>query len=161
MKIRNLDHVRHKDGGYTIIQLIIVLLIIGILVVAFGYNAVGATDDAKANTSKIFLSSDMVSSIASYLSIAGEPSTGDVITDALVSRGAKPDTPWGGDPWKATASGNGDSQTIDVEYPIGAEDAETYARDIASDLDNAAKYPSIESASASSGEITVKYKTLN
>lgn len=160
MKIRNSDHVRHKEGGYTIIQLIIVLLIIGILVVAFGYNAVGATDDAKANTSKIFLSSDMVSSIASYLSIAGRPSGTNDITGELVSRGAKPNTPWN-ETWSAAPSGSGSSQVIKVTYPIGAEDATTYAEDIASDLNDGTKYPSIEKATADGAEIVVDYKELS
>lgn len=150
---------RNQESGFTTLELIVVLVIIGVLVVAFGYNTIGRTDDAKANTAKIALSSDMPQGIFSYYSIAGVPNDGTTLTSDIAARGVKPTTPWG-DTWSATSRGNGSGATVEVSYPIGAEDADNLADNIAAELSKGSLYPQISSATASNGTLTVTYKTL-
>lgn len=151
--------IRQKQHGFTMIELIVVLLVVGVMAIFFAYSLMGSSDDAKANLSKTALASDMPRGIFSYLSMANIPSSGTDLTSEIAERGVKPTTPWG-DTWSATSQGTGSGAVVKVTYPIGAEDGVSLADLIAEDLNDASLYPQIESATASGNTITVKYKVM-
>lgn len=137
-----------------------VLVIIGVLVVAFGYNTIGRTDDAKTNTAKIALASDFIAGINSYLSIAGHPADRTDIRDELIARGVKPTTPWGKD-WSAEFRIVDGKGSVLVLYPLTGSDSVEMAKTFVRELRKESLYPQIAGASRdNSRTLSVRYLAL-
>lgn len=148
---------RPRQSGFTTLELIVVLVIIGVLVVAFGWVSVGKTDDAKANMTLTALSFDMPTAVRSYLGVNTPPAEGTDVTDELVERGVKPTTPWEGS-WSAQIEGSGESARVSVTYPIGGGKAAEMAQQIATKLGDKDIYPLIDGAAVESSEdVVIKY----
>ena len=106
---------RHARG-FTTLELVVVLAVVGILVVAFGYGMVNRVHDARIQTAKIKLSYDFPLVIRTVLNTLPRPLEDQDLTDALVAKGLKPTTPYGGR-WKARVRTR--YRWVQVGYPLG------------------------------------------
>jgi|AntDeeMetagen681_2_1112603.scaffolds.fasta_scaffold08055_3 type II secretory pathway pseudopilin PulG len=154
---------RRRTGGYTLLQIIVVLLIIGVLAVAFGYGSLGKVDASKASAAKSILAGEVPKAFFSYLRTNGVPTTNTDVRSGLIDNGLSPQTPWHED-WSAKMVGNNPNAPIvgamlRIRYPIGGDNATNYAQEIASSLIAAGDFPQVaNAANPSNGVIYVYYK---
>lgn len=133
------EHVFSNEGGYTLIQIIVVFVIIGIVIVAFSYQGLGFSDDARANVASKFLTTNIPRAIVGFAQMSGVAGASDdaALKEAFIVRGAKPDTPWD-EPWTATLidAPSGSGKYVRIKYPFAGSRAAEAVADVRKRLDS-------------------------
>ena len=103
-----------KQGGFTLIEILIVIIIIGILLAVVAPSIGGKQEDAKVSASNLMLKQSFPGAIGSQYARTQDCTS---ITKAnLVSRGLNGDTPFG-DSWTVS---NATASEIEITFPVGS-----------------------------------------
>lgn len=139
-----------KQKGFTLIELMVVLAIIGIFIKIFMPGLFQSQEDAKVQGVKTQLLKDFPSSITRLVTMSNTCSNTTITYDKMVERGMPSQTVFGGT-WTITTSGG---NTATVTYPLDLNDT-----DLATDLkDVLTGAPNVKSVSATSSQIVVAYR---
>lgn len=107
---------RSKQAGFTMVEIMIVIAIIGILTYLVVQGLSGNQDTARASDARTFFTSSLPSSVTSYGAAVGQNSTISAADD-LIPYGAPVETAWG-DSWSVSSSGTA-RDGVTIQYPIG------------------------------------------
>ncbi|MDQ3140528.1 MAG: type II secretion system major pseudopilin GspG [Pseudomonadota bacterium] len=121
-RIRNLKR-RKQEDGFTLVELMVVIVIIGLLATVVVINVLPAQDTARARKAEADVALLEQAAEMYRLSKLNYPATGDGL-QALVSEGfikRLPEDPWG-NPYNYAAPG-GEGRSFDV-YSYGADGSE-------------------------------------
>lgn len=117
--------VRARLRGFTLIEMLVVLLIIGLVVAYFGHSVMGSSEDTKLNVARTQVLTALPSALISYYNANGYE--GPVLLGAsnptreLVRRGVNPDSPWG-NAWSIVSENAGsDQKIVKILYPLGGD----------------------------------------
>nr|WP_192963253.1 type II secretion system protein [Pseudomonas fluorescens]CEK42033.1 hypothetical protein PQBR57_0080 [Pseudomonas fluorescens SBW25] len=139
-----------KQKGFTLIELMVVLAVIGILIKIFMPGLFQSQEDAKVQGVKTQLLKDFPSSITRLVTMSNKCNNTTITYAKMVERGMAPETVFGGT-WSITTSGG---NTATVTYPLDLNDA-----DLATDLkDTLTGAPNVKSVSNTSAQIVVAYR---
>lgn len=130
---------RRARAGFTLIELMVVIVILGMLVALVGPRLIGQTDKAKVQTARTQIANFAMALKLYKLEFGSYPKSGEGLK-ALVENGkenfleqdAVPDDPWG-NPYLYTAPGSSGHDFEIVSYgEDGSPGGSDYAQDIES-----------------------------
>ena len=114
---------RAREGGFTLVELMVVIVIIGLLATVVVINVLPAQDTARMKKAEADIALLEQAAEMYRLNKFDYPATGDglqaLVTEGYVKR--LPDDPWG-NPYRYAAPG-GDGRAFDI-YSYGADGAE-------------------------------------
>lgn len=140
----------HKQKGFTIIEMVIVMTVIGILSYVLFPSLFQSKEDAKIQGVKTQLLKDFPSGITRLVMMTNKCTTGVITYDKLVERGMQPDTVFG-QKWSIAITGG---NTATVTYPLDLDDP-TLATDLKNSLVGA---PNVKSVTSTATQIVVSYR---
>lgn len=141
---------RKKQRGFTMVELLMVLVAIGLLIWVMNSGLFQSQEDAKAQTAKTQLLKDFPRAIATLVSFTNKCTNTTITQPKLISRGVPSETVWGG-AWTVTTSGG---NTVTVTYPLDVKDT-TLGTEIATAL---ARSDNVKSATGTGVLVTVSYR---
>lgn len=141
---------KKQQGGFTLVELIIVLAILAIIVAIFSSGLFQTKEDAKVQAAKTQLLKDFPSGITRLVTMSNKCNNTSITYDKLVERGAPSETVFGGT-WSVTTSGG---NTATVTYPLDLQDT-NLATDLKNALDGA---PNVKSVTGTSAQVVVAYR---
>lgn len=144
-----------KQGGFTLIEILIVIIIIGILLAVIAPSIGGKQEDAKVSASNLMLKQSFPGAIGSQYARTQDCAS---ITKAdLVSRGLNSETPFG-DSWTLS---NATASEIEITFPVGsANDSAEVGGDINTVLSAAIAdgANSLNASSFADPDVTITYQ---
>lgn len=153
--MKQLKNPKANQSGFTLIEIVAVIIILGILVAFFAPSIGGRTEDTKVSTSNLMLKSSFPQAIGRQYARTLDCST--ITKSDLVSRGLNSETPFG-DAWTVV---NTDVNSVQISFPTNsANDPSDAGSDINSVLQQAVAdgVNSINATSFSSPVLTVTYQ---
>lgn len=142
--------VKKKQGGFTLVELVVVLAILALIIGVMSSGLFQSKEDAKVQAAKTQLLKDFPSGITRLVTMANKCNNTTITYDKLVERGAPAETVFGGT-WSVTTSGG---NTATVTYPLDLQDTE-----LATGLkDSLTEAPNVKSVSGTSAQIVVAYR---
>lgn len=143
-------HVKKKQGGFTLVELVVVLAILALIIGVMSTGLFQSKEDAKVQAAKTQLLKDFPSGITRLVTMSNKCNSTTITYDKLVERGAPAETVFGGT-WSVTTSGG---NTATVTYPLDLQDT-----DLATDLkDSLNDAPNVKSVSGTTAQIVVAYR---
>lgn len=100
-----------KQKGFTLIEIIVALVLLGIIIGILGVNLSESQDDVRIGTSGLWMEKQFVESVGKYRVGAG--SCAGITKAALTSRGLDGNTQWG-DAWTIGLVGT----ALTLTYPL-------------------------------------------
>lgn len=163
-QMKSVKSVKRQQGGFTLIEVIIAIVVGLVIIAGAAYILGGSQDDARANATKEFFLSQVPAAVQSYVSISGSldglafaSSPNTVAKPILEARGLKPTTPWNA-AWTVGVITVGDTD-FDIVFPIGGAAPDELGGILQAALD-APAYPHITNAVYASGNLTVTIKAF-
>lgn len=141
---------KKKQRGFTMVELLMVLVAIGLLIWVMNSGLFQSQEDAKAQTAKTQLLKDFPRGIATLVSFTNKCTNTTITRDKLISRGVPSETVWGG-AWSVTTSGG---NTVTVTYPLDLKDTDLGAQV----ADALLRSDNIKTATGTGTQIVVSYR---
>lgn len=132
-----MTRVPKNNSGFTLIEMLVVIIILGLLAAFFGQRMFGKQDDTNVQVVRTIMLHSFPVAISGFYSTHQPKTTGGNldITQELIDRGVKTETPWV-EEWSAVEvrSGANAGQVL-IEYPIGGDKSVEVAKIIQKELD--------------------------
>jgi|SRR3990167_7823037 len=120
-----------KQQGFTMLEMVFVLIVIGILAVTFLPGLIGQKDDAKYSAAVTQLEKDFPSAIGRQVARTNACTTTTITKANLLTRGLQTNTVWGTNWTVSSVTGN----VVTINYVVDPNDTAA-AADIASRLNS-------------------------
>lgn len=139
-----------KQGGFTLVELVIVLAILALFILVLSAGLFQSKEDSKVQAVKTQLLKDFPSAITRLVTMSNKCNNTTITYDKLVERGVAAETVFGGT-WSVTTAGG---NTATVTYPLDLQDT-----NLATELkDSVAEANNVKSVTATSSQIVVAYR---
>lgn len=139
-----------KQKGFTMVELVVVLFIIGLLMYVLMPGLFETKEDAKVQGVKTQLLKDFPAGITRLVTMTNKCNNTTITYEKLVERGMKAETVFG-TPWTITTSGG---NTATVTYPLDLDDT-----NLSTDLKDALTgAPNVKSVTATTAQIVIAYR---
>lgn len=139
-----------KQRGFTMVELVVVIAIIGLLIFALTTGLFQSKEDAKVQAVKTQLLKDFPSSITRLVTMANKCTSTNVTFAKMVERGAPALTVFA-TTWTVAVTG---ANTVTVTYPLDLQDAA-----LATDLrDSLVGGPNVKTVTGTATQIVVAYR---
>jgi len=141
---------KKKQGGFTLVELVVVLAILALIIMVMSGGLFQSKEDAKVQAAKTQLLKDFPSGITRLVTMSNKCNNTTITKDKLIERGAPAETVFGS-AWTVTTTGG---NTATVTYPLDLADTA-----LATDLKDAlAAAPNVKSATGTSAQVVVAYR---
>lgn len=141
---------KKKQGGFTLVELVIVLAILALFILVLSSGLFQSKEDSKVQAVKTQLLKDFPSAITRLVTMSNKCNNTTITYDKLVERGVASETVFGGT-WSVTTAGG---NTATVTYPLDLQDT-----NLATELkDSVAVANNVKSVTATSSQIVVAYR---
>lgn len=147
---RNATSVKKKQGGFTLVELVIVLAILATIIAVMSSGLFQSKEDSKVQAARTQLLKDFPSGITRLVTMTNRCNNTTITRDKLIARGVPSETVFGTN-WTVTTSGG---NTATVTYPLDLQDT-TLATDLVAALSGA---QNVRSATGTSSQVVVTYR---
>ena len=147
-----------RAAGFTLIEVMAVVLVLGILAAFYGARYMDRSDEARAGMSITFLGGQVPTALLNVAEMRGR--IDNTTKDDLVARGLSATTLWG-TAWNVATDDDLTNNRITLQFTVGAANTPTtrsLATSVADRLRLANEYPSVVSVTVTNNQLDVVYR---
>jgi len=147
-----------RSAGFTLMEVLAVIFVIGIIAAVFGSRYVDRNDQAKAGMVVTFLGGQIPSALMTFAEMRGK--IDNVSKADLTATGVSANTHWGV-AWTVEADTVLTDNRIQIHYTVGAADTATtrsLANEVLLRLQNATDFPNIVAVARNNNQLDVTYQ---